>query len=44
MSSTRYKSHARNFKKFKSVADKLGVPVVVVVTNLEDFRGSLENW
>jgi len=38
------KSHARNFKKFKSVADKLGVPVVVVVTNLEDFRGSLENW
>lgn len=38
------KSHARNFKKFKSVVgDK--VPVVVVVTNLEDFRGpQLENW
>ncbi|KAG1897807.1 P-loop containing nucleoside triphosphate hydrolase protein [Suillus fuscotomentosus] len=38
------KSHARNFKKFKSVADKLGVPVVVVVTHLEDFGGSLKNW
>ncbi|KAG2136582.1 uncharacterized protein EDB93DRAFT_775573 [Suillus bovinus] len=38
------KPHARNYKKFKSVADKLAVPVVVVVTNLEDFKGPMENW
>ncbi|KAG2048656.1 hypothetical protein BDR06DRAFT_962394 [Suillus hirtellus] len=37
------KSHARNFKKFKSVVGDR-VPVVVVVTNLEDIGDPLDSW
>ncbi|KAG1851151.1 hypothetical protein F4604DRAFT_1308443 [Suillus subluteus] len=36
------KSHGRNFKKFKALLTK--VPVVVVVTSLENFGGPLETW
>ncbi|KAG0696352.1 hypothetical protein DFH29DRAFT_951437 [Suillus ampliporus] len=36
------KSQGRNYKKFKSAVGS--VPVVVVVTNLEDFEAPLENW
>ncbi|KIK39043.1 hypothetical protein CY34DRAFT_808753 [Suillus luteus UH-Slu-Lm8-n1] len=37
------RSHGRNYKKFKSVVGN-NVPVVVVVTGLENFEGPLENW
>lgn len=36
------KSHGRNFNKFKSVIGN--VPIVVVVTNLEEWEGPLERW
>ncbi|KAG2128622.1 uncharacterized protein EDB93DRAFT_1184319 [Suillus bovinus] len=37
------KSHGRNYKKFKSVLGK-NVPVVVVVTSLENFEAPLKSW
>ncbi|KAG1824751.1 P-loop containing nucleoside triphosphate hydrolase protein, partial [Suillus subaureus] len=38
------KSHGRNYKKFKSVV-RNDVPVVVVVTGLENFEGqNMEDW
>lgn len=37
------KSHGRNYKKFKSAVGD-NVPVVVVVTGLENLGGPLEDW
>ncbi|KAG2119457.1 P-loop containing nucleoside triphosphate hydrolase protein [Suillus clintonianus] len=38
------KSQARNFKKYKSLADAGHVQVIVVVTHLEGSAGPLEDW
>ncbi|KAG2136580.1 P-loop containing nucleoside triphosphate hydrolase protein [Suillus bovinus] len=37
------KSHARNFNKFKSMVGNR-VPVVVVVTHLDQYEGPLQDW